>query len=369
MKFKHVVLLTMGIALVSGCTSNRELAEGGFGYLEVEEQPSLIIPEGLEQRAPRSQYQIPEETTAMRNAPVGANVSIRSPRQILTLAPGSRVDEGVQASVLAFDAVEGVSDLPAWIWDEVERVLAASGATLVEHDRESRAVTDSFRIQQYTRPRQGFFNRLRGRRVAVETEQTLIVDMTAPAHRRSATLSVNAQSISQYDDGRRVPQDQLPAMLQREIEADFLNTISSNLNRRYMQGRVAAVQTDLEFELLESPDGYPAVAFAGDFNTGWVIMPGIITDLGFVIDDLNQTEGTYYTEYQPGGKRGWFSRLFRRSVRGPLDLPRGTEVNFSVDEVNGIVYIVPMIDGNALDQAQLESWAPALEDAFRNLDQ
>ncbi|WP_194755450.1 outer membrane protein assembly factor BamC [Aliidiomarina indica] len=368
MKFKYVVLLAMGVAMVSGCTSSRDLADGGFGYLDVEERPPLVIPENLEERPSQTQFEVPAKTPEMQNAPKGAAVSIRSPRQILALAPGSRVEESSRTSTLSFDAVDGVSDLPAWVWSEVERILRDSGANFAEYEDERLIVTDRFRMQQHTIPRTGFFNRIRGQRVAVESEQTLTVAMTAPSHRRTVSVTVNADQINWLEDGRAVREDRLPAMLQRNIEADFLNTLSSNLNQSYTAGRVAAVQTGLEFDISETADGYPAVRFFGDFNTGWIIWPGVMADLGFVVEDLNQTDGMYYGEYQPGGKRGWFSRMFRRGERGPLDLARGTEVNFSVDEENGLVFVVPMIDGNPIDRSMLDAWVPALEEAFRNLN-
>ncbi|RUO35192.1 outer membrane protein assembly factor BamC [Aliidiomarina sanyensis] len=368
MKLARFGILVLGVALASGCTSRMEVAEGSFEYLEIEERSALIIPEGLEERPQRSQFAIPEKTPGMDGAPKGRFINIRSPRQVLTLAPGSRVDDASQASAISFDSVEGVANLPGWVWAEVERSLEGLGATAIESETERRIVTDRFRIEQYRVPRRGFFNRIRGSRVIVESEQSYVIDMTVPAHRRSATLAVEVADIRWIVDGSVVPSNEMPAQIRRDLEVDLLNTISSNLNQRYMQGRVASAQEAIDIVVGTTSDGQAAFQFDADFNTAWVVFPGVLRELGFEIDDLNQSEGMYYTEYQPGGRRGWIRRIFSRGEQGPLDIPRGTDVTFSVDSVDGVASIVPTINNEPISRERLESWLPAMQNAFRDSD-
>ena len=63
-------------------------------------------------------------------------------------------------SRIAFDAVEGISDLPSWVWDAVEEVVAETGAQIIERDSERLNRRDSkpYRIEQYSQRRGGFFS-------------------------------------------------------------------------------------------------------------------------------------------------------------------------------------------------------------------
>lgn len=367
MKFSKVVVAALSAVVISGCASHRDLAEGGFDYLEVEERAELTAPEGLQVPVQRAQFRLPQLSAEQREGSIGAAVSVRSPRQVLTLAPGSRVEEGSAETRLAFDAVEGISDLPNWVWSGVEAVFADLGVEIVSHDPQERIVTARFEQEQYTITRPGFFNRLRRERDVYSSMQVISLEMQAASHRRSAVIDANVSEVAWLVNGREASSQDTPVMLVRELEANILNRVSLHLNRNYAADRMADARQGIEISQVDTPDGLAAISFRTSFNVAWGLMPSILENVGFEIEDFNQSEGVLYTEYAPGGKRGFFSRLafWRSRETGNLPLAVGTEVEFSVDERDGVIYLVATIDEQPISAEQLQAWMPVFAQAFR----
>lgn len=370
MTFNKLGIIGLAVVLVSGCAAQRELAEGGFDYLEVEDRGQLTFPEDLEARQQRAQFQIPPLSDQQRGGSLGEAVSVRSPAQVLSLAPGSRVDEATRESRIAFDAVEGISDLPSWVWDAVEEVVAETGAQIIERDSERLIVTAPYRIEQYSQRRGGFFSLFSRERIRFSSEQALRIEMQAASHRRSAALDVTATDIRWLRNGQAVSRENVPVMLQRDLEVGFLNQVSQRLARSYEGERLQAAQLGIDLRRGENADANAAFIIDSSFTVAWALMPGVFERAGFAIDDLNQSEGTYYTSYEPGGKRSIFRRLafWSRAQEGDLPLDRGTEVVFTVDERDGVTYIVAQIDDEPVSAEQLDAWFPVFARAFRDSD-
>ncbi|MCH8492076.1 MAG: outer membrane protein assembly factor BamC [Idiomarina sp.] len=367
MKFTKVGAIALSALIVSGCAAQRDLAEGGFDYLEVEDRGQLVVPEGLNMPAQRAQYRLPQLSAEQQTGSIGSAVSVRSPRQVLTLAPGSRTEDGISETRLAFDAVEGISDLPAWVWSGVESVVGNMGAEIVVNEPESRIVTARFEQEHYTVTRPGFLNRLRRVRDTYTSMQTIEVAMQSAPHRRSAVIDARVSDISWYVNGREMSRQDTPVMLQRDLEAGVLNRVSAHLNTNYSADRMADARRGVEIRQTETADGFAAIAFESSFNVAWGLMPSILENIGFILDDFNQSEGVLYTAYEPEGKRGFFKRLafWRSRDGGPLPLRAGTEVEFNVDERDGVVYIIANIDDQPVSAEQISAWMPAFVEAFR----
>lgn len=361
MKLRNPLLLLAGTVLLTACAGQREMPEGSFDYVDIEYRPSLEYPEGLQTVDRRSIFVIPEAENL--SGPVGENVNIRSPRQVLTMAPGSRTDEGTTDAVLHFDAVDGVDDLPIWLWDELLAVLDERGFSIAEYEEEQYILTELNRETLFDEPRRGFLNRLRRERVEFDVEQRFLIELDVAGHRRSATVQASVTDLKWYEGGEETD---VPVTLQRDMETGLLNDLSLRMERSYASDQVTTTREAAEIALGESPDGYPAYTFTSDFNTAWVLIPGMFEWLGISIEDLNQTEGVFYTEYQPDGRPGFFRRLFSSGNNiGPLELDRGTEIEFSVDEVDNIVYILVIIDGEPVNAEQLNEWLPVFQEALQ----
>ena len=79
---------------------------------------------------------------------LGEAVSVRSPSASSFIS--SRVVALTKQHVnhvLPLTPVEGISDLPSWVWDAVEEVVAETGAQIIERDSERLIVTAPYRIE------------------------------------------------------------------------------------------------------------------------------------------------------------------------------------------------------------------------------
>ncbi|WP_157981218.1 outer membrane protein assembly factor BamC [Aliidiomarina iranensis] len=371
MKFNKVWVVALSALVLSGCAAQRDLAEGSFDYLEVEDYGSLNAPEGLEVPQQRSQYVLPTLSAEQREGSIGQAVSVRSPRQVLTLAPGSRIEEGSNETRLAFDAVEGISDLPNWVWNGVVAVMGEMGAEIVEESPQERIVTARFTREHYQLGREGFFNRLRRERDQYTSEQVITIEMQAASHRRSAVIDAQASEIAWLENGNPVSSQDTPIMLQRELEAGVLNQISAYLARNYSADQIADARQGVEIRQGETADGFSAIVFDSNFNVAWSLMPGVLESVGFVIEDFNQSEGIYYTIYEPAGKRSFFQRLafWRGTEQGELPIELGTEIEFNVDDRDGVIYVIPYINEEPASAESLAEWMPSFARAFREQTQ
>jgi outer membrane protein assembly factor BamC len=361
MKFWRGLAVVSSVVVVAGCSSQRDVAQGDFSYTELEDDQTIIVPQGMTPVIQHPDFLIPQSDEY--SGPVGREQSIRSPRQVMPLVPGSRVEEGSQEARLWFDAVEDMDNVAEWVWREVVAQLGNYDVEIVEQRDQEMLRTDTFRMEQGSRARPGFFNRLTGNRIEFESEQSLQINMEAPSHGRSAMIEVEASNIRWLEDGEQKP---ARGDLERDIEVSFLNSLSTRMQQNFADERIASVRATRALRHAENPQGDPAYALDTDFESGWVMMPGVFEHLGFVVDDLSQREGLFYTDYQPGGDRGFFSKLafWRGADEGELDLPRGDGYQFEVDEEDNVFYITIRHDGELLSEEKLEQMFPAFAEAF-----
>lgn len=361
MKFWRGIAVSTLVIAMAGCAAQRDQAQGGFEYAEIEERGALLIPEGMNQVPQNPDFSIP--TLDNYQGPVGTAQSIRSPRQVMPLVPGSRAEDGSREARIWFDAIEDMNDVAGWVWQELQDLLASRDIQVVAQAEQEFIETEVIEQLEGTRSRGGFWAGLTGDRIEMTSRYNLRIDMQAPSHGRTAQLEVQASNVEYLVDG--TPQ-QLPVNLQREIEAGFLNDLSMQMQQNFERQRVAQVRATRALRHAESPQGEPAYALDVNFEAGWVLIPGVLDYLGFEVEDLNQREGVYYANYQPGGRRGFFSRLafWSSDDRGELGLPRGDGYQFQVDEVDGVFYIVISRDGEVLDDQTMENLFPVFAEAF-----
>lgn len=362
MKFWRSLTVTTAVIAAVGCASQRDQAQGSFDYLLIEERGVLIVPDGMTSVAQHPDFLIPE--VADYQGPVGPLQSIRSPRQVMPLVPGSRIEEGSREARIWFDAIEDMTNVADWVWDELLALLEEQDIALEQVDERERIVTGTIEQFQGSRSRGGFWaGLLRRDRVEFTSTHRLTIDMQAPSHGRTAALEVDATDITWYESGEAVRQ---PANLQRELEASFLNDLSIRMQRNFEQQRVAEARATRTLRHAENPRGEPAYALDVSFDAGWVMMPGVFEYLGFVVEDLSQTDGVYYVNYQPGGRPGFFRRLafWRSEDRGLLGLPRGDDYQFEVDEVDGVLYVTIRYQDEVLDEETMDELFPVFAEAF-----
>lgn len=355
-----VSLLT--VAILAACSSTRDVADGNFDYLGLEKTPEISETEDLYLRRADYKYKVPELS---ENSPalLGKAVNIRPPLQVIAAAPGSRIEEGKSESIIYFDAVEGVTNLKQSIWEHTLRTLDELDAPYETDVNTGRIYLPRFEhlIRQ---ERQGGISRLFNKKYTKTTsEQALEVQLNVASHGRSADLSIHVIEPTYFVNG---VQQSLPMGFERRFEVDLINQISIAMERSFRTDRSLFVNQVVEVALGESGNGNPAYVLETDFQSIWVLLPNVFETLEFTIEDLNQAEGLYYTYYEPYGKKRWYHALafWRKNKIGELGLANGTEVQFGVDEVEGVVYITPLINNEPISQEMLRDWHTFVQKAF-----
>lgn len=361
MKFWRGFAIAATVAAITGCTSQRDQAHGDFEYLDIEERPILLIPEGLDPVTQNPEFRIP--VLEQEAGPLGPASTIRAPRQVMPLVPGSRIEEGSRQARIWFDAIEDMDNVAEWVWDELLILLAEQGYSVSDSEEKQYVRTATIETEQGSRARGGFWSGLRRDRVEFTASYSLNVNMQAPTHGRSAMLEVDAVDVRWYEDGERTTP---PPFLQRELEASFLNDLGIRMQNNFEQQRVAQMRANRALRHAEGLQGEPAYALDASFEAGWVLMPGVFEYLGFMVEDLSQTQGVYLVDYQPGGERGFFNRIafWRSEDLGLLGLPRGSGYQFQLDERDGVFYIVISYRGEVLDEETMDELFPVFAEAF-----
>ncbi|MCC5856328.1 MAG: outer membrane protein assembly factor BamC [Idiomarina sp.] len=360
MKFRSTLPVIVALVL-SACSSQRDVADGSFDYLDALELEPLVLPEDMSMQNRRTRFLLPEPPQVDEPL-LGTDLTIRPPRQIIPIAPGSRIEESVTESRIYFDSVEGIDDLKRWIWDQMI-VVSENFETDFEADFDQGTITtERFRILQSSRAKPGFLNRIRRERVVSESEQAFELKLTVAAHGRSAALETVAVNPEWYvNDSRELN----PLLLGRSLESLVLNRIATHLNRSYRLDRAQYTRDSIEIGTGETRIGDAALTMGADFNSVWVLLPGVFSELSITVNDLNQGEGLYFVTYSPQQSRLGRLAFWRRGPQGPLELRNNTEIEFSVEEYDGVVYLAPRIDGEALSAEAIERWVPYFADAFR----
>ncbi len=360
---KAKMMLTVCAALVlSACSSQRNVAEGSFDYLDIKTEQPLAGTEELELQKAKYKYKIPE-LNVPPNAVLGKEVGIRPPLQVIAAAPGSRVEEGLRESKIYFDAIDGVTDLKMSIWTHLLRVVDGFDTPYEVDEEQGLIRIENFRHLVSSTRKPGMLNMVANNRIETESEQTIELRLTMANHGRSGELEAKVISPILLVDGK---QQKLPMNFVRSFEAEIINDVSIAMERTFRSDSAAFTQSVVDIQLGKTENGNAAFTLVGDFNSVWVLLPEVFEQLNFVVDDLNQSEGMYYVSYEPFGKRRWYHALafWKTKQTGELDIENGTEVTFGVDEISGIVYLTPQIEGVPLTKEVLEKWFPIVVEAF-----
>ena len=361
MNAKLILPVCAAALILSACSSQRNVADGSFDYLDLEKQGVIKGTQELVLQKPDNKYYIPEIHANPEQAALGARVSIRPPTQVIAAAPGSRVEEGK----IYFDAIESITNLEAGIWQHVMQVVESLEVEYEEAEAPKRVIVAPFRQVVDSTRRSGFTNLIARDRIVSEVKYGLELTLDMASHGRSGELTAKVTQPKYFVDNVQQP---LPMNFVRSLEASLLNDISIAMERSYRANQTAFNQQEVKLAIGETKNGNAAFTMDTDFNSGWVLMPGIFSNNQLAVTDLNQSEGMYYTTYEPFGKRRWYHALafWNSSTTGPLGIEAGTEVNFSVDEIDGTVYITPTIDGELLSDEMLATWLPMFADALSN---
>ncbi|CAB0150195.1 Outer membrane protein assembly factor BamC [Pseudidiomarina piscicola] len=324
MKFSQIGIFCITSLALSACSfTPREQAEGGFDYTKAELSEPVKPAPGKQLPTPTNRFAVPETKT---DGAIGKNINIIAPVLVRATAAGSRPNQTIGMTAVDFSELEGMDDLPSFTWQEVKETLSRKGISITEEVAEQRLVTGwhSQRLEVGEDEKE------------VVIERRYEVKMDVPNHRRLVTLQVDLIDKRESGPGRGV----LPAgVADNNAEAALLNNMINEIAIR-QQGifKAAEEAAVVNVEPSFNDDGFPAYKVDIGFDTAWPLMADVIENLGFEIEDLNQSKGMYYTNYL--NDTGFSLAFWNSRSEGKLDLPDGDyQINIKGDDDESTITI------------------------------
>ncbi len=313
MKLKLIAIACGSVVLTTACSyTPKEQAQGSFDYVNAETTDGLAPAPGLGLPATTNRYAVPEVITS---EPIGDRVVVTAPTIVWPLADGSRVEENETLVRIFFDELEGMNSVSDYVWTSTIQGLAARNIPVASAQTKERLETDWI-TQTYT---------LGDDEEELAVSRRFAITMNTAPHGR--TTSLLADVIERRESGSAVG-NVAAAGQDRSAAARLLNNVVSEIALKQYQG-VAGVAEDgsVAIDAGFDQDGSPAMVLSASFNFTWGVIARALEELGFEIDDLNQSTGFYYLEYSRD--KSFLSNLafWRSNKEGKLDIEDG---NYSI---------------------------------------
>lgn len=351
MKVSVVAVSSLAILLASGCSfTPREQANGSFDYLDIAPQQPLQPADGLALPAPRDTFNVP---SVAEQGDVGANVNILAPVLVWPTAAGSRVEEADSEIRVHFDELEGMSELPQFIWTAMRERLAADGI-------ETTVIQDQQRIET------GWLRQTKqigDDELELITERRFALDFESPTHGRTVAVQITLLEKQERGAGAGLR----PGLVDdRNQAALLLNNLINEVAIRMVSAQQQSSPDVYTVTAGFDGEGYAALLVDTSFINTWTMVGLVLPELGFVVDDLNQSSGRYYTTYSSA--RSGLSKLAFWRDNPSLALTDGAyEVQVTGDQSNATITFYR--DGKALSAAEVNAlYAPIAAEFRRQLE-
>ncbi|KLI69402.1 outer membrane protein assembly factor BamC [Vibrio vulnificus CladeA-yb158] len=332
MKFsRQLVLSSLAVFVLSACSGSatqRRQAKDDFAYLETPPLEQWQLPEGATPQF-YPNYNIPQgEFTGG----IGKQVDIRPPQQILELIPGARYERNQGEVTLWLIKQEEADE----VWQTVKDMLAerqipidmqsdthieTGWVTWRSEDEEmeigSRYAIDCFEANN----RHGFkINLIEWR------EGTELKPVTVTNKERYNVFMTNLVT-SQYDQ----------------------------VKRDEAQRRAQELVKQIPITMGTDRSGFPVIIARTPYNVLWQRLPTILPQMGFTIDERNQSQGTIKAKYASPDDEFWNEIGVK-----PMEMKSGTYTFLFGDLGNRTSINVTDSSGKPVEEAFLKSMAPVL---------
>ncbi|HFQ5130037.1 TPA: outer membrane protein assembly factor BamC [Vibrio vulnificus] len=332
MKFsRQLVLSSLAVFVLSACSGSatqRRQAKDDFAYLETPPLEQWQLPEGATPQF-YPNYNIPQgEFTGG----IGKQVDIRPPQQILELIPGARYERSQGEVTLWLIKQEEADE----VWQTVKDMLAErqipinmqsdthieTGWVTWRSEDEEMEIGSRYAIDRFeANNRHGFKINLIDWR-----EGTELKPVTVTNKERYNVFMTNLVT-SQYDQ----------------------------VKRDEAQRRAQELVKQIPITMGTDRSGFPVIIARTPYNVLWQRLPTILPQMGFTIDERNQSQGTIKAKYASPDDEFWNEIGVK-----PMDLKSGTYTFLFGDLGNRTSINVTDSSGKPVEEAFLKSMAPVL---------
>ncbi|ADV85819.1 TPA: outer membrane protein assembly factor BamC [Vibrio vulnificus] len=332
MKFsRQLVLSSLAVFVLSACSGSatqRRQAKDDFAYLETPPLEQWQLPEGATPQF-YPNYNIPQgEFTGG----IGKQVDIRPPQQILELIPGARYERSQGEVTLWLIKQEEADE----VWQTVKDMLAErqipidmqsdthieTGWVTWRSEDEEMEIGSRYAIDRFeANNRHGFkINLIEWR------EGTELKPVTVTNKERYNVFMTNLVT-SQYDQ----------------------------VKRDEAQRRAQELVKQIPITMGTDRSGFPVIIARTPYNVLWQRLPTILPQMGFTIDERNQSQGTIKAKYASPDDEFWNEIGVK-----PMEMKSGTYTFLFGDLGNRTSINVTDSSGKPVEEAFLKSMAPVL---------
>ncbi|ELV8588526.1 TPA: outer membrane protein assembly factor BamC [Vibrio vulnificus] len=332
MKFsRQLVLSSLAVFVLSACSGSatqRRQAKDDFAYLETPPLEQWQLPEGATPQF-YPNYNIPQgEFTGG----IGKQVDIRPPQQILELIPGARYERSQGEVTLWLIKQEEADE----VWQTVKDMLAErqipidmqsdthieTGWVTWRSEDEEMEIGSRYAIDRFeANNRHGFKINLIEWREGTELKPVTVINKE-----RYNVFMTNLVT-SQYDQ----------------------------VKRDEAQRRAQELVKQIPITMGTDRSGFPVIIARTPYNVLWQRLPTILPQMGFTIDERNQSQGTIKAKYASPDDEFWNEIGVK-----PMDLKSGTYTFLFGDLGNRTSINVTDSSGKPVEEAFLKSMAPVL---------
>ncbi|HFQ5258725.1 TPA: outer membrane protein assembly factor BamC [Vibrio vulnificus] len=332
MKFsRQLVLSSLAVFVLSACSGSatqRRQAKDDFAYLETPPLEQWQLPEGATPQF-YPNYNIPQGKFA---GGIGKQVDIRPPQQILELIPGARYERNQGEVTLWLIKQEEADE----VWQTVKDMLAErqipidmqsdthieTGWVTWRSEDEEMEIGSRYAIDRFeANNRHGFkINLIEWR------EGTELKPVTLTNKERYNVFMTNLVT-SQYDQ----------------------------VKRDEAQRRAQELVKQIPITMGTDRSGFPVIIARTPYNVLWQRLPTILPQMGFTIDERNQSQGTIKAKYASPDDEFWNEIGVK-----PMELKSGTYTFLFGDLGNRTSINVTDSSGKPVEEAFLKSMAPVL---------
>ncbi|MCA3951839.1 outer membrane protein assembly factor BamC [Vibrio vulnificus] len=332
MKFsRQLVLSSLAVFVLSACSGSatqRRQAKDDFAYLETPPLEQWQLPEGATPQF-YPNYNIPQGEFA---GGIGKQVDIRPPQQILELIPGARYERNQGEVTLWLIKQEEADE----VWQTVKDMLAErqipidmqsdthieTGWVTWRSEDEEMEIGSRYAIDRFeANNRHGFKINLIDWR-----EGTELKPVTVTNKERYNVFMTNLVT-SQYDQ----------------------------VKRDEAQRRAQELVKQIPITMGTDRSGFPVIIARTPYNVLWQRLPTILPQMGFTIDERNQSQGTIKAKYASPDDEFWNEIGVK-----PMELKSGTYTFLFGDLGNRTSINVTDSSGKPVEEAFLKSMAPVL---------
>ncbi|MCU8159152.1 outer membrane protein assembly factor BamC [Vibrio vulnificus] len=332
MKFsRQLVLSSLAVFVLSACSGSatqRRQAKDDFAYLETPPLEQWQLPEGATPQF-YPNYNIPQGEFA---GGIGKQVDIRPPQQILELIPGARYERNQGEVTLWLIKQEEADE----VWQTVKDMLAErqipidmqsdthieTGWVTWRSEDEEMEIGSRYAIDRFeANNRHGFkINLIEWR------EGTELKPVTLTNKERYNVFMTNLVT-SQYDQ----------------------------VKRDEAQRRAQELVKQIPITMGTDRSGFPVIIARTPYNVLWQRLPTILPQMGFTIDERNQSQGTIKAKYASPDDEFWNEIGVK-----PMEMKSGTYTFLFGDLGNRTSINVTDSSGKPVEEAFLKSMAPVL---------